>query len=170
MTTFLFIVSNLAALALGWLVGKTGRNAAVVAAAIEEGAEAEEGGRAKARPFQWLAVAVVVVSAVTALNGVMVASQQQELVEDQQTFTACVTDQFDLLIEALEARSGSAREATAQQVAVFRTVAEAWRNPTANSSLRVREAIEEYIRLRDDADAALRQNPYPEPPRNACSE
>lgn len=170
MTVFLFVASNLASILIGWLLGRTGRNAAVVAAAVEEGAEAEEDGRVRIiRPFRVLGVAVVVISAVTALNGVIVSSQQQELVNDQREFTECVTGQFNLLLDALEARSGSAREATEQQTAVWKKIAEVWRSPTPDASEQVLTSIEEYIRLRNEANTALQQNPYPEPPRNACS-
>lgn len=169
MTVFLFVASNLASILIGWLLGRTGRNAAVVAAAVEGGDETKEGGRVRLRPLQFLGVALVVVSAVTALNGVIVSSQQQELVEDQKSFTECVTGQFNLLLDALEARSSSARDATEQQTAVWRKISEVWRNPTPDASKQVQDSIDKYLTLREDANIALRQNPYPEPPRNACS-
>lgn len=165
-TAILFVVSNAACVFLGWLFGKTGRNAAVAAAAAEERDSAQEGSRM--RPFRWMVVAVIVVCGVTAVSGAIVASNQEMLVEDQHQFAECVSDQFDALIEALDARSSSSREATDQLTEVFRTIVQAYRAPSPDSAKTVREAIERYYTLREEADDRLRQNPYPEPPRNAC--
>lgn len=166
MTAAILIVSNMLSLLIGWLLGRTGRNAAVSAAAVEDeddNTDKKPLGRKKFGLFQFMVVGVMVISGVTALNGVIVATNQTKL-------TDCVSGQFDILIDALDARSNSQREATQQLTEVFRDVVEAYRSPSPDSAKNVRESIEKYVGLRAAADERLRENPYPEPPRNACAD
>lgn len=168
-TLLLFIATNSASVFLGWVFGRTGRNAAVVAAAVEDQETSMEEARAT-RPFRMMAIATMVICGVTAATGVVVASNQNSIVEDHRTFAECVSDQFDLLIEALDARTVANREATLQQDRIWVTVAEAFRNPGPEASQNLRTVIEEYNKIRAETTEKLRQNPYPDPPRDACRE
>lgn len=167
-TMFLFIVSNLASIVIGWLLGRTGRNAAIVAAAVEGEEPTKEPDRRRANPTQVIAILMMVVAGVTAVNGVSVSIQQGEQAEQQQEFTACVTEQFNKLADALDARANPQREATLLQDEIWRIVAEAFKNPTPDSSKQVQDAIDAYNRARTVVVESQRKNPLPDPPRDVC--
>lgn len=168
-TVFLFIVSNLATGLIGWLLGKTGRNTAVVAAAVEgEEGLPGAGDRRRTTPTQVIAVLMMVVAGVTAVNGVSVSTQQGEQAREHRDFTDCVTKQFNRLADALDARANPQREATLMQDEIWRVVAEAFRSPQPDSSKRIQDAVDAYNQARSVVVAAQAKNPLPDPPRDAC--
>lgn len=167
-TVFLFIVSNLASIVIGWLLGRTGRNTAIVAAAVEGEEPAKEPDRRRANPTQVIAILMMVVAGVTAVNGVSVSIQQGEQAEEHRQFTECVSDQFNKLADALDARTLPQREAAAAQDWIWAVVAEAFRSPQPDSRDRVQAAVEAYNRARTEVTEAQRKNPLPEPPRDVC--
>lgn len=159
--TFIFVVSNLASLFIGWVLGRTGRNAAKAAAAASGKTEDPE--EVRMRPFRWIVIAVLVVCGVTAANGVYISMGQAKQAD-------CVTEQFNKLIDALDARATDSRKATLQLDKVMRTIVSAYETPNAQAAVDVQNAILGYVTARDEAEETLRQNPYPEPPRDACRE
>jgi hypothetical protein len=169
-TVFIFIVSNMASILIGWLLGRTGRNTAVVAAAVEGEEPTKESDRRRASPTQVIAVLMMVVAGVTAVNGVSVSTQQGEQAEEHRRFVDCVTVQFNKLADALDARSRPQQEATLLQDAIWKEVAEAFRTPTTDSSKRIQDAVDAYNHARTDVVEAQKKNPLPDPPRDACSQ
>jgi hypothetical protein len=157
---FLFVVSNLACVLIGWLLGRTGRNAAIAASVIED----EESGdpKRRPRPFQIAVVAMMVIAAVTAVNGIVISVNQRNI-------TQCVRVQFDKFADALEARSKPQQEATAALDRVFFAVARLIQTPSPTAQKDVQDAILDYTKLRTAANKVLREHPYPDPPREACA-
>jgi hypothetical protein len=160
--TVLFILTNLASGFLGWLFGRIGRDSAKVAAAVEEAVEEKADGSVH-RPFRWMIIAFMLICGLTAANGIYISIRQSN-------FSECAVGQFDKLLDALDARFNSSREATLQLDAVFVTIVNAYTAPTPDAADKVRKAIFDYAKLRREAEDVLKKNPYPEPPRNACRE
>ena len=167
-TVFLFIITNLVSIMIGWLLGRTGRNTAIVAAAVEGEEPTKEPDRRHANPTQVIAILMMVVAGVTAVNGVSVSIQQGEQAEEHRDFTECVSSQFNKLADALDARANPQREATLMQDEIWRVVSEAFRNPTPESSKRIQDAVDAYNQARFEVTEAQRKNPLPDPPRDVC--
>lgn len=165
-TTILFIAANLASAFMGWIVGRTSRDAAKVAATVPEQSENKDG--ISMRPFRWIVISFMVICALTAANGIYISVTQADQARENQRFAECTTDQVNKLIDALDARFKSSREATLQLDQVFTVIVAAYQNPTPEAAALVKDAIVKYAGLRKKAEDTLKKNPYPEPPRNAC--
>lgn len=177
MLIIILAADTLASGFLGWLVGRTARNAEVVAAEVAEiGAEgdddlvgrAEHSGRARAflarvrAPYVAMAMLAVVTGVTAFLTGTS-SIQQTRIVH-------CVVDYSNELADSLKAsREANADVQTAQDKIWF-VVADAFAHPSPDDRERIADAIDEYNALRTTQRASQRANPLPAAPRGACAD
>lgn len=174
------IATNLASLVIGWLVGRTARNTAralaEVEAVTEETEVPEETKRrlreiiGRVRPMHLAMVLLVAIGAVTALLGFSASTRSNEALNQTKATLQCVRDYADGLADTLKARADSAADAQSQLDQVMETVANAFSTPNEAAGTQVRIAIDGYVKLRRSARAAQQANPYPDPPRDVCSD
>ena len=160
----LFVVANLASGFIGWLIGKTGRNAAIAAQVVEEHETEETKGRTSPpfQPNRFAVVAVLIVLLVTVANSAF-------LTINQSVYTACVKNQFDELADVLKARSAPQQQAQDALDAVMFRTADAYKNPTPEAGQDIGKLIQAYADLRRAAKSDFAKHPLPDPPRDACS-
>lgn len=114
--------------------------------------------------LQAVAVGVVLIGIITAIIGFNVTRNQDRL-------AGCVTGYSNSLADALDRRSASAAEATEKLDAVMEKVVTAFSSPPSEQTTQaVRDAILDYVEARRRAKEAQRENPLPDPPRDACAE
>lgn len=110
-----------------------------------------------------IGVVVVLLGVLTVAQGIAANRATERVVE-------CQTRYANGFADSLEARTQASQRAQRSLDELMRSVGSNLANPNADQSVRVREAIGDYLRSRNQAERERAQNPYPPPPREACPE
>lgn len=170
----LLAADSLASGFLGWLLGRTARNAELIAdEVVDADAEpAEDAGAREARsrallarvraPYVVMALLAVIVGVTAFLTG-SVAVQQRSTVR-------CVADYSNDLGAALDQRADANKRLQDKQDAIWLAVSSAFAHPGADpKGTKIGDAVDDYNTERDRLRTAQARHPLPETPRGACA-
>lgn len=158
------VTSNLACGFLGFLFGRVTRATVDIAEGDPAVSNAPEAKKSKRRFTQNMVVsiAVALVGALTVILGIVSTQSYDRLI-------GCVVTYSNQLSDALDARTAPARAAFAEMDKIMQAVAENFDKPTAEAAQKIQDAVEHYNNARRVSGEAVRDNPYPDAPRDACS-
>lgn len=166
----LLLASNPACVFLGYLWGRVTRATVEIAeSAVDNQANPGEPtpqiveSKAQTKAMRIMAVAMVTIGLATALTGFVLTRNQDRIV-------GCVVGYSNAMSDTLKDRLGPQQRATEALDRIMEALAEGIETPTPKASERVRTAINEYVEMRTEAKKTSAQNPYPDAPRDACSE
>lgn len=162
---------------IGWLLGRTARNAAVAAQAVTDDADDDavepepttRRSRARARLARVRAQHVVVlflvlVGVVTAVQGFSESANRTELNE-------CVVRYSDELHDALIQARESSQDVQVAQDLIWSAVGRAFANPGSDpNGAKIGDAVAAYNRQRTAQRKSQAEHPLPDPPRGACAD
>jgi hypothetical protein len=161
------IGSNIACSLLGFLIGRLTRATVTMEQHMTDGddesTELPDRRRSIRAPIVLIAFSVALIGVVTAAVGV-------HLIRTQDQIVGCVVGYSNAMADALERRSSVNIQASEQVDQVFAAFLAAFDDLPADGRARVRAAIAEYSETRTKAKETLKENPFPEAPRDACAE
>jgi hypothetical protein len=113
-----------------------------------------------------IGVIVVVMGALTLLQGVNQNAANEQLNQENKRLTDCLVKYSDDLAAVIKVRSAGAADAQSANDQLWRTIA---KNFTAGGGPALKQAIADFLAARDHALDVQKKNPYPDPPRATCS-
>jgi hypothetical protein len=113
-----------------------------------------------------IGVLVVVMAALTLLQGINQNVANEKLNQENKQLTDCLVRYSDSLAAVIKARSAGTADVQAVNDQLWRTIAA---NFNAGGGPALKQAIADFLAARDRAIEVQRQNPYPDPPRATCS-